>query len=158
MSVFRLRALFVPALLAAAPAAAQTVFLDAVQAAANVTANVAESTSQAAAQTQQTVSQTQQAVQAAQSNPLAAAQAAATPSSSAMTNVQPLGTPVVATNCSPAPTPEMFRACLQASQHHDGSWRAQHPTVAQPKSGSNGPGFGIPPSRIMPTPRTPTAQ
>jgi len=139
-------------LLAAAPASAQSLFLDAVQAAAAVTANLASTTGEAATQTQQTVGQAQQTVQAAQPA------TAPAPASSTMSNVQPVTVPVNATNCSPAPTPEIFRYCLQLSQHHDGSWQARNPTVGQPKTGNNGPGFGVPPSRILPTPSRLKAQ
>ncbi len=148
--------------LAAAPARAQNIVLDAMQSATQATATVAQTTAnaaQAATQatanaaqsTAQATANAQQAAQAAQANPIAAAQAMATapaaPASSA---------PVPMTNCSAAgasaSSPSLFRACLALTMHHSASWHAAHPTVALAKSNAFVPGIGGRPSSISPPP------
>jgi len=57
------------------------------------------------------------------------------------------------TNCSGAPSSDIFRACLALTNHaKPANWRASHPTIAQPKPPNGGPGFGQQPGRILPTP------
>ena len=125
--------------IAAAPAEAQNVVLDTMQTATQATANAAQATANAAQSTAQAtanVQQAEQAEQAAQANPLAAV------SATAPVATQVASAPVPMTKCSPAPSPQLFRACLELTMHRNGSWQAAHPGVAQAKSSGFGSGVG----------------
>ena len=168
MSPFRRHLPVLAVLFAAAPTVAQNPLFDLTQAANQTAQNAAAAANQTAIQTQQTVSQARQDAWAVRNNPAAAAQAALNPTTAAPTSttstsstpsmvastLPAAGPTAPTTNCSGTASPGQFRACLQQTKHQTGSWKAQHPTVAQQKSDSNGPGYGVKPDRITPPVRT----